>query len=219
MLCLTLWPHGLWQARLPGPSPYTGICSSSCPLSWWCHPTISSSATPSPLALSLSQHHSLFQWVGFSHQVAKVLDLQLQHQSFPWIFRVDKFDLLVVQGTLKSLLHHHSLEASVLQHSTFFTVQLSHLYMTTGKTIALTRQTFVGTVTSLLFNMLSRFVTAFLPRSKCLLISWLQSPSHVWSPKNSHQIKHNTQLLDCNSFFKLTLTSLCVKETWVWSLG
>ena len=86
-------------------------------------------------------------------------------------------DLLAVQD--KSLLHHHSSKASILQHSAFFIVHLSHPYMTTGKTIALTRQTFVGKVMSLLFNMLSRFVTAFLPRSKCLLISWLQSPSAV----------------------------------------
>ena len=94
-------------------------------------------------------------------------------------FRRDWLDLLAVQGTLKSLLQHHSSEASILQHSAFFTVQLSHPYMTTGKTIALTRRTFVGKVMSLLYNMLSRLVIAFLPRSKCLLISWLQSPSAV----------------------------------------
>ena len=88
-------------------------------------------------------------------------------------------DLLAVQGTLKSLLQHHSSKASVLWRSAFFIVQLSHPYMTTGKTIALTRQTFVGKVMSLLFNMLSRLVIAFLPRSKSLLISWLQSPSAV----------------------------------------
>ena len=88
-------------------------------------------------------------------------------------------DLLEVQGTLKSLLQHHSSKASILQCSAFFMVQLSHPYMTTGKTKALTRWTFVGIVMSLLFNMLSRLVIAFLPRSKCLLISWLQSPSAV----------------------------------------
>ena len=88
-------------------------------------------------------------------------------------------DLLAVQGTLKSLLLHHSSKASILWRSAFFTVQLSHPYMTTGKTIALIRRTFVGKVTSLLFNMLSRLVITFLPRSKCLLISWLQSPSAV----------------------------------------
>ena len=99
-------------------------------------------------------------------------------------FRIDWFDLLAVQGTLKSLLQHHSSKASVLQCSAFFIPQLSHPYMTTGKTIALTRQTFVGKVMSLLFNMLSRLVIAFLPRSKRFLISWLQSPSAwFWSPR------------------------------------
>ena len=94
-------------------------------------------------------------------------------------FRMDWLDLLAVQGTLKSLLQHHSSKASILQCSVFFTVQLSHPYMTTGKTIALTRWTSVGKVMSLLFNVLSRLVITFLPRSKCLLISWLQSPSAV----------------------------------------
>ena len=94
-------------------------------------------------------------------------------------FRMDWLDLLAVQGTLKSLLQHHSSKASVLQRSAFFMVQLSHPYITTGKTIALTRWTFVGKVMSLLFNMLSRLVIALLPRSKRLLISWLQSPSAV----------------------------------------
>ena len=92
-------------------------------------------------------------------------------------FRINWFDLLAVQGTLKSLLQHHNLKASILQCSAFFMVQISHPYMTTGKTIALTIQTYVGKMMPLLFNMLSSFVTAFLPRSKCLLISWLQSPS------------------------------------------
>ena len=94
-------------------------------------------------------------------------------------FRIDWLDLLAVQGTLKSLLQHHSSKASILQRSAFFTVQLSHLYVTTGKTTALTRQTFVGKVMSLLLNMLSRLVITYLPRSKHLLISWLQSPSAV----------------------------------------
>ena len=94
-------------------------------------------------------------------------------------FRMDWLDLLAVQGTLKSLLQHHSSKASILRHSAFFTVQLSHPYMTTGKTIALTRWTFVDKVMSLLFNMLSRLLTTFLPRSKCVLISWLQSQSAV----------------------------------------
>uniref|UniRef100_A0AC11E4G0 Uncharacterized protein n=2 Tax=Ovis aries TaxID=9940 RepID=A0AC11E4G0_SHEEP len=94
-------------------------------------------------------------------------------------FRMDWLGLLAVQGTLKGLLQHHSSKASILRHSAFFTVQLSHPYMTTGKTTALTRRTFVGKVMSLLFNMLSRLVISFLPRSKHLLISWLQSPSAV----------------------------------------
>ena len=92
--------------------------------------------------------------------------------------RIDWLDFLAVQGTLKNL-QHHSSKASILRHSAFFTVQLSHLYMTTGKTIALTRRTFVGKVMPLLFNMLSRLVIAFLPMSKCFLISWVQSPSAV----------------------------------------
>ena len=99
--------------------------------------------------------------------------------SGPIAFRMDWLDLLAVQGTLKSLLQHHSSKASVLWCSAFFIVQLSHPYMTTGKTIDLSRQTFVGKVISLLFNMLSRFVIAFFPRSKSLLTSWLQSPSAV----------------------------------------
>ena len=94
-------------------------------------------------------------------------------------FRMDWLDLLAVQGTLKSLLQHHSSKASVLQYSAFFTVQLSHPYMTTGKGIALTRQIFIGKIMSLLFNMWPRLVIAFLPRSKCLLISWLQSPGSL----------------------------------------
>ena len=112
------------------------------------------------------------------------MQFQLQHQSLnehPGLisFRMDWLDLLAVQGTLKSLLQHHNSKASILCHSAFFIVQLSHLYMTTGKTIALTRRTFVGKVMSLLLNMLSRLVIIFLPRNKCLLISWLQSPSAV----------------------------------------
>ena len=94
-------------------------------------------------------------------------------------FRIDRFDLLAIQGTLKSLLQHHSSKASILWHSAFFMVQLSHPYMTTGKTIALTRRTFVGKVMSLLFNMVSRLFIAFRSRNKRLLISWLQSPSAV----------------------------------------
>ena len=104
-------------------------------------------------------------------------------------FRMDWLDLLAVQGTLKSLLQHHSSKASILWCSAFSIVQLSHPYMTAGKTIALTRRTFIGKVMSLLFNMLSRLFIAFLPRSKCLLISWLQSPSAVILERPPHQKK------------------------------
>ena len=105
-------------------------------------------------------------------------------------FRMDWLDLLAVQGTLKSLLQHHNSKASILLHSAFFTAQLSHPYMTTGKTKALTRQTFVGKVMSLLFNMLSRLVIIFLPRSKRLLISWLQSPSAVILEPPQNKVWH-----------------------------
>ena len=106
-------------------------------------------------------------------------------------FRMDWLDLFAVQGTLKSLLQHHSSKALILLHSAFFIVQLSHAYMTTGKTIALTRQTFVNKVMSLLFNMLSRLVIAFLPRSKRLLISWRQSPSAVIFGAQKNKVCHN----------------------------
>ena len=106
---------------------------------------------------------------------------------------MDWFDLLAVRGTLYSLLQHHSPKASVLQHSAFFIVHFSHPYMTPGKTIALTRQTFVNTVMSQFFNVLSKLVTAFLPRSKCLLISWLQSPSTViLEPKKTKSVTVST---------------------------
>ena len=133
-------------------------------------------SSPSPTHFILSQHQGLLQWVSSSHQVAKVLEFQLQHQCFQWIFRTDFFrmdwlDLLVVQGTLKGLLQHHRSKASILWCSAFFIVQLAHPYLATWKTIALTRQTFVGKVMSLLLNILSRLVIAFLPRSKHLLDS------------------------------------------------
>ena len=117
-------------------------------------------SSPSPPASNPSQHQGLFQWVNSSHEVAEVLEFQPQHQSFQWtprtdLFRMDWLDLLAVQGTLKSLLQHHSSKALILQLSALFTVQLSHPYMTTGKTIALTRRIFVGKIMSLLLNMLS----------------------------------------------------------------
>ena len=175
---------GLQHAMLPCPWPTPRAYSNSCPSCWWCHPTISSS-----VALLLPP--SVFPSIRvFSNEL--VLHIRWpKYQSFSFSispsseysglisFRMDWLDLLAVQGTLKSLLQYHSSKASILWHSAFFTVQLSHPYMTTGRTIALTRQTFVGKVMSLLVNMLSRFVMTFLPRSKCLLISWLQSPSAV----------------------------------------
>ena len=122
----------------------------------WYHPTISFSVAPFSSSPSLSQHQGLFQWVDPSHRVTKVLEFQLWRKSFQYSglisFRTDWFDLLDVQGTLKSLLQDHSSKASVLWCSVFFMVQLLHPYMTTGKTIALTRWTFVGKVMSLLFN-------------------------------------------------------------------
>ena len=130
--------------------------------------------SPSPPAFNLSQHQGLFQEVSSSHQVTKVLEFHLNEYSGLISFRMDWLDLLAVQGTLKSLLRHHSSKASVLRHSPFFIVQISHPHMTAGKTIASTRWTFVGKVISLLFNILSRLVITFLPRSKDLLISWLR---------------------------------------------
>ena len=137
---------------------------------------------PSPPAFNLSQHQGLFQWVSYHIRWPKYWSFGISpsnEQSGLISFRIDWLDLLAVQGTLKSLLQHHSTNASILQCSDFFIFQLSHPLMTTGKTIALTRQTYVGKVMSLLFNMLSRLVITFLPRSKHLLISWLQSPSAV----------------------------------------
>ena len=194
----SLRPHGMQPVRLSCPSPSPGICSNSCPFNQWCHLTILSSIALFSSCLQSFPASASFQWVGSSHLVAKELELQLQHQSFQWIFRVDFlridwFHLLAVQGTLKSLLQHHSSNASILQCSTFFMVQLSHLYMTTGKTKALTVWTFVSKVVSLLFNMLSRFVISFLPRSNHLLISWLQSPSAViLEPKKRNSVTAST---------------------------
>ena len=179
----SLWTHGWQNARPPCPSPTPGVHSNSCSSSRWCHPTILSSVVPFSCPQSFPASGS-FQRVSSSYQVDKILEFQLQHQSFNEhsgliSFMMDWLDLLAVQGTLKSLLQHHGSKASILWCSAFFTVQLSHPNMTTGKTIALTRWIFVGKVMSLLFNILSRLVITFLPRSKRLLISRLQSPSAV----------------------------------------
>ena len=139
------------------------------------------SSTPPP-AFNLSQHPHLFKWVSSSHHGPKYWSFSFNispsnEHSRLIAFRMDWLDLLAVQGTLKSLFQYHRSKASIIMCSAVFTVQLSHPYMTTEKTIALTRWTFVDKVMSLLFNMLSRFVITFLPRSKHLLISGLQSPS------------------------------------------
>ena len=178
----SLWSHGLQQFRLPGSSPTTGAYSNSCPSHWWCHPTISSSVLPFPswlqsITVFFNESVLHMRWPkywSFSFNISP----SSEHSGLI-SFRIDWLDLLAVQGTLKSLLKHQGSKSSILQCSAFFMVQLSHPYMTTGKTIALTRWTFVGKVMFLLFNMLSRLVIAFLPRSKCLLILWLQSPSAV----------------------------------------
>ena len=170
----SLKPHGLQHVRPRCPSPTPRVYSNLCPLTQWCHPTISSSAIPFSSIFNLSQHQGSFRWVSSLHQVVKVLEFNNSPSNeHPGLisFKINWLDLLTVQGTLKSLLQHHSSKASLPQCSAFFLVQLSHPYMTAGKTIALTRWTFVGKVLSLLFNILSRLVITFLPRSKRVLIS------------------------------------------------
>ena len=181
----SLPPHELQHARPPCPSQTPRAYSNSCPSSWWCHPAISSSVVPFSSCPHPSQQggslplSQLFSWGGQSTGVsasASALPMNTQDWSpLGWTGWIS----LKSKGLSKSLLQHHSSKASIFWRSAFFTVQLSHPYMTSGKTIALTRRTFVGKVKSLLFNMLSRLVTTFLPRSKRLLISWLQSPSAV----------------------------------------
>ena len=140
----SLWPHEPQHTRPPCPSPTPRVHPNPGPSSWWCHPTISSSVAPFFSCPQSFPALVSFQWVNFLHEVAKVLEFQLQHQSFQWTPRTDLlYDGLVgspaVQGTLKSLLQHHSSKASIIRRSAFFTVQFSHPYMTIGKTIALTR--------------------------------------------------------------------------------
>ena len=159
----------------------------SCPLSLRCYLILSSSVLPSPLLLLppiflsirvFSTELTLCNRWPKNWSFSFSISLSNEYSGLN-SFRTDWFDLLAIRGTHKSLLQHHSTKASILWHSAFTRVQLSHLYMATGKTTALIIQTFVGKVMSLLFNILSRFVIAFLPRSKHLLISWLQSPSAV----------------------------------------
>ena len=179
----SLWPHGLQHARLPCPSLSPRIGSNSCPLSQWCHPTISSSVVPFSSCLQSFPASGSFPMSQFFESSGQSIGVSASASVPQWIFRVDLLeDLLVwlfaVQETLKSL-QHHNLKASILWHSAFFMIQLSPPYMTTGKTTALTKWTVVGKVVSLLFNMLSKSVIAFFPRSKNLLISRLQSLSAV----------------------------------------
>ena len=179
----SLQSHGLQHDRSPYSSPTPRVYSNSCPLRWWCHPNISFSVIPfsshlqSFPALGSFQMSQFFisghQSIGVSASTSvPAMNIQdwLSLGLTNWIF---------LQSNCKSLLQHHSSKASILQHSTFFIVQLSHLFMTTGKTVALTRWTFFGKEISQLFNMLSRLVITFLSRSKCLLILWLQFPSAV----------------------------------------
>ena len=184
----SLQSHGLQWARLLCPSPPPRVYPNSCPLSWWCHPTIPSSAVPLSSCLQFfpASWSFLMNWFftsGAQSIGASASILLENHQNwFP--LRWTGLIFLQSKGLFKSLLQHHRLKASILRCSVLFMVQLLHPYMTTGKTIALTRQTFVGKVTSLLSNMLSRFIIAFLLRRKCLLISLLPSPLQwFWSPR------------------------------------
>ena len=179
----SLQPHGLQHASPPCPSPTARVYSNSCPLSRWYHPTTSSYMVPFSSRLQSFPASGSFQMSQFfasggqKYWSFSFIISPLHEYSELISFRMDWLDHLAVQGTLKSLLQHHSSKASILRRSVFSIVQLSHPYMTTGKTIALMKLTFVGKVISLLFNMLSRLVITFLTRSKSLLISWLQSPS------------------------------------------
>ena len=185
-LCLTLCdPMDCSMPGFPILHHLLERTQNSCPLSQWCNATISSSCHPLFFLPSIFPSIKVFSYESFFH-IRWPNYWRFSFSITPFneysgliSFRIDWFDLLAVQGSLKSLFQHHSSKPSILQGSEFFIVQLSHLYKTTGKTIALTRWTFVGKVMSLLFNMLSRFVIAFLPRSKRLSISWLQSPSAV----------------------------------------
>ena len=180
----SLQPHEPQHTRLPCPSPTARVYPNPCPLSRWCHPTISLSVVPfssCPQSFPASgsfQMSQLFASGGQSTGVsASVFVLPMNIQDWlplgwtGWISLQSK--------TLKSLLQHHSSKASILPHPAFFIVQYSNPHITTGKTIALTRRTFVGKAVSLLFIILSRLVITFHPRTKCLLSSWLQSPSAV----------------------------------------
>ena len=173
----SLRPHGLQHAWLPCPTPTLRAYSNSFPSSHWCHPTISSSDVPFSSHLQSCPASGSFPMSQFFASDGQILEFRLQHQCFQRIYRTDFLSDGLTgypyspRDSQES--SHHSPKASILWRSAFFIVQLSHPYVTTGKTIPLTRQTFAGKVTSLHCNMLSRLIIAFLPRSKCLLISWL----------------------------------------------
>ena len=222
----SLWPRESQHTRPPCPSPAPRVDPISCPLGQWCHPTISSSVVPFSSCLQSFPSSGSFKWVSSLHQVAKVWSFSFnirpsREHSGLISFRMDWLDLLAVERTPKTLLQHHSSKASILQHSAFFIVQLSHPYMTTGKTIALTRWTFVDKVMSLLFNMLSRLVTTFLPSSKCLLTSWLQLPSAViWEPKKIKSATVSTVSLSiCHEVMRLISPSKYFLNSWFMSLS
>ena len=189
----SLQPRGLQHARPPCPSPTPGVYRNPCRLSQWCHASISASVGPFSSCRQSFPASWYFQIIHFFTTGDQSIGVSASASVLPmntqdWFsFRMGWLDLFAVQGTIKSLLQHHSSKASILWRSAFFIIQLSHPYMTTGKTIALTRQAFVGKVMPLLFNMLPRLFITFLPRNKCLLISWLQLPSAViLEPKISH---------------------------------
>ena len=181
----SLRPHESQHARPPCLSPTPGVHSDSTSIESvmpsshliLCRPLLLLTPIPPNIRVFSNKSTLHTRWPKYWSLTFSIIP----SKEIPGLisFRIDWLDLLAVQGTLKSLLQHHSSKASILRHSAFFTVQLSHPYMTTGKTIALTRQTFIGKVMSLLFNMLSRLVITFLPRSKRFLISCLQSPSAV----------------------------------------
>ena len=207
---------------LPVHHQLPGVYANSCPLSWWCHPTISSPVVPfssSPQSFPASGSFQISQLIASGDKSIGVSALKsgLPVNTQDWSLSGwrSRLDLLAVQGTVKSLLQHHSSNASILRRSPFFIVQLSHLYMTTGKTIALTRRTSVGKVISLLLNILSRLVITFLPRSKRLLISWLQSSSAVIL--EPQKIKSDTVSRSCSTeqFLNVNVTtSVDLYSTW-----
>ena len=182
----SLWPHGLQHARPPSPTPTPRIYPNSCPLNLWCHPTISSSVVSFPLPsiiprIRVFANNSVLH-IRWPKYWSFNFSINPSNKYSGLIsFKMDWLDLLAVQGALKSLLQHHSSKASILWHSAFFKVQLSYPCMTTGKTITVTRWTFVGKAMSLLFNMLSVLVINFIPRSK-------HHGGHVRTAQTSTQI-------------------------------